>query len=339
VLGVPGAALSKIDVVKLTSIEICAGAGGQALGLEQAGFQHLAVVEHDRHACATLRINRPYWDVLREDVTEWKATRYRGKVDLFAGGVPCPPFSKAGKQLGAGDERDLFPHALRLVRQCSPRAVMLENVRGLLDRVFRDYRRNLERELQEDGYTCFWKLHHASDHGVPQLRPRTILVALRGRAVKHFEWPKPRQSPAPTVGEVLYEWMAEAGWEGAEAWAARASKIAPTLVGGSKKHGGPDLGPSRARREWAALGVNGKVLANQPPPPGFAGTPSLTVEMAAAIQGFSPDWKFMGPKTHAYRQVGNAFPPPVARAVGDAIASALRKAGRESPHELETVAA
>jgi DNA (cytosine-5)-methyltransferase 1 len=339
VRGVPCGGVSKIDCVKLTSIEICAGAGGQALGLEQAGFEHLAVVELDRHACATLRVNRPYWDVLREDVTGWEAARYRGKVDLLAGGVPCPPFSKAGKQLGAGDERDLFPHALRLVRECRPRAVMLENVRGLLDRVFREYREDLERQLREDGYTCFWKLHHASDYGVPQLRPRTILVALQTPAAKQFEWPMPSRRPAPTVGEALYQSMAQAGWEGAEAWAARASKIAPTLVGGSKKHGGPDLGPSRARRQWADLGVNGKVLANQPPPPGFEGTPSLTVEMAAAIQGFSPDWKFMGPKTHAYRQVGNAFPPPVARAVGVKIAGALLEAGRGAQQELRTVAA
>src|SRR5262245_48553973 len=115
----------------LTSIEICAGAGGQALGLEQAGFKHAAVVELDRHACATLRRNRPFWNTIQEDLTTWRAVPYRGRVDLFAGGVPCPPFSKAGKQLGADDDRDLFPTALRLIRECQPRAVLLENVRGL----------------------------------------------------------------------------------------------------------------------------------------------------------------------------------------------------------------
>lgn len=315
--------------MKLTSIEICAGAGGQALGLERAGFEHLAVVEYDRHACATLRVNRPYWDVLREDVTEWHASRLRGQVDLFAGGVPCPPFSKAGKQLGAGDERDLFPHALRLVRECKPRAVMLENVRGLLDSVFADYRANIERQLRDDGYVSFWKLHHASDHGVPQLRPRTVLVALQEGSAGDFEWPTTGKQAPPTVGEALYELMAADGWEGAAAWAAGAAKVAPTLVGGSHKHGGPDLGPTRARREWAAIGVNGKVLANAPPSPGFVGMPSLTVEMAAVIQGFPRDWRLMGPKTHAYRQVGNAFPPPVAAAVGRAIAAALKRAERQ----------
>src|SRR5438309_1557968 len=95
-----------------TSIEICAGAGGQALGLADAGFKHAALVENDPHACATLRKNRPYWKTIDHDLTEWHATVYRGKADLFAGGVPCPPFSKAGRQLGREDERDLFPTAL-----------------------------------------------------------------------------------------------------------------------------------------------------------------------------------------------------------------------------------
>jgi DNA (cytosine-5)-methyltransferase 1 len=310
----------------LSSIEICAGAGGQALGLEQAGFTHIALVELDLHACATLRSNRPYWNTLQDDVTQWHASRYRGKVDLFAGGVPCPPFSKAGKQLGADDERDLFPTALRLVRECQPRAIMLENVRGLLDTAFDDYRRDLDAQLRAEGYEPSWKLHHAADFGVPQLRPRTILVALKREVAPFFEWPKPSPVAAPTVGETLEELMGSAGWEGAAEWAARANRIAPTLVGGSTKHGGPDLGPTRARNEWAKLSVNGKLVAYEPPPPGFHGMPTLTVEMTAALQGFPREWQVMGRKTHAYRQVGNAFPPPVAKAVGSRIAAALRAA-------------
>jgi DNA (cytosine-5)-methyltransferase 1 len=317
--------------VKLTSLEICTGAGGQALGLEQAGFEHAAVVEYDKHACATLRVNRPYWDTLREDITQWRATRYRGKVDLFAGGVPCPPFSKAGKQLGSGDERDLFPDALRLIRECQPRAIMLENVRGLLDAIFDDYRASLDAQLAEEGYETFWKLLSASDYGVPQLRPRTILVALRPEAARCWKWPASAPGSAPTVGEALEDMMAAHGWRGARSWATAASRIAPTLVGGSTKHGGPDLGPTRSRRQWEALGVNGKVLANEPPPSDFDGMPSLTVEMAAAIQGFPPEWKFMGKKTHAYRQIGNAFPPPVAKAVGRSIVRALRLERTSAP--------
>jgi DNA (cytosine-5)-methyltransferase 1 len=323
-------ATSTIARVGLTTIEICAGGGGQALGLEDAGFHHLAVVELDPHACATLRINRPYWNTLEEDVTEWRATRWRGQVDLLAGGVPCPPFSKAGRQLGAKDERDLFPAALRLARECQPRAVMIENVRGLMDDRFRSYRENVDAQLGAEGYTSFWRVLNASEFGVPQLRPRTILVALRREAAGAFSWPRGRSAPR-TVGETLRDLMASHGWEGAEEWAERADRIAPTLVGGSTKHGGPDLGPTRARRQWAALGVDGRRVVSDPPPSGFQGMPHLTVAMAASIQGFPLSWRFMGKRTHAYRQVGNAFPPPVARAVGMRIAAALKADARHLP--------
>lgn len=308
----------------LTSIEICAGAGGQALGLELAGFEHLALVELDLAACATLRLNRPHWNVIHADVREFSASEWAGDVDLLAGGVPCPPFSKAGKQLGADDERDLFPEAIRLIGECRPRAAMIENVRGLLDPKFESYRQELRDELHALGYWSEWRLLQAADFGVPQLRPRALLVAIRFDEAQGFAWPTPDRSLAPTVGEVLAPMMGAGGWEGAAEWAAYADRIAPTLVGGSKKHGGPDLGPTRARTEWATLGVDGRGVVDTPPEPGFSGMPRLTVEMAAAIQGFPPEWKFAGRKTAAYRQVGNAFPPPVARALGESIAVALR---------------
>jgi DNA (cytosine-5)-methyltransferase 1 len=306
----------------LTSVEICTGAGGQAIGLEQAGFDHLALVEYEHAACETLRVNRPSWNVLEQDLLQWSGKDYKG-VDLVAGGVPCPPFSKAGKQLGAEDERNLFPKAIDLVDEIRPRAVMFENVRGLMDTVFETYRNDVETQLRKLGYTPGWRLLNASDYGVPQLRPRVIFVAVRNDISEHFHWPSPQDTNAPTVGETLHDLMAENGWEGADTWAKRASSIAPTLVGGSKKHGGPDLGPTRARAAWASLGVDGRTLAEEAPRPGFEGMPRLTVRMAARIQGFPDDWEIWGRKTAAYRQVGNAFPPPVARAVGDKIREAL----------------
>ncbi len=309
----------------MTCIEICSGAGGQALGLERAGFKALAHVENDKHACATLRLNRPCWNVIETDVREFSATKYHG-VDLFAGGVPCPPFSKAGQQLGANDERDLFPEALRIIKECQPKAVMLENVRGFLDAVFSDYRTHLKQSLAELGYTAGWYLLNASDFGVPQLRPRVVVVAMRKDLSAAFFPPIPLSDgvQAPTVGEALADLMAQNGWEGAVKWASRANEIAPTLVGGSKKHGGADLGPSRAKRAWATLGVNGKSLADAAPPPGFFGMPKLTLRMTARLQGFPDEWEFSGGKTAAYRQVGNAFPPPVAHAVAGRIAAAIR---------------
>ena len=307
----------------LRSIEICAGAGGQALGLERAGFEHVALVEVDPQAQATLRLNRPHWNVPENgDIRQFSGRPFQG-IDLLAGGVPCPPFSVAGKQLGKRDERDLFPEALRLIAEIKPRAVMLENVRGLLDSVFDGYRAAILRELKSLGYTAEWRLLNASDFGVPQLRPRVVFVALSEGMASRFLWPEPRFDPPPTVAETIGDLIAERGWLGAAEWMKTACDIAPTLVGGSRKHGGPDLGPTRARAAWAALGVDGKGIADQSPAPDFVGLPRLTIPMVARLQGFPDSWVFSGRKTAQYRQIGNAFPPPVAQAVGSHIHAAL----------------
>lgn len=249
---------------------------------------------------------------------------FRG-VDLMAGGVPCPPFSIAGKQLGGDDGRDLFPQALRLVEEIAPRAVLLENVRGLSARRFDSYRAQVVGRLNELGYQSWWNLVQASEHGLPQLRPRFVLVAVKQPYVSHFRWPAPSVEAPPTVGEALYDLMSSAGWPGAETWRRHARGIAPTIVGGSKKHGGPDLGPTRAREAWKTLGVNGLGIATDPPGPDFppGQPPKLTLRMVARLQGFPDNWRFAGRKTSAYRQVGNAFPPPVAKVLGAAIRDAL----------------
>lgn len=308
---------------KFKSLEICAGAGGQALGLEQAGFEHLALVEIEPLACQTMQTNRPDWNVLQGDVRNFDFSSFNGQVDLFAGGVPCPPFSMAGKQLGHLDDRDLFPEALRLIKECNPKAVLLENVRGLLNPKFKDYRNEIIKNLKDLGYLTDWKLLLSSDYGVSQLRPRAILVALKPEYFSYFKWPeKSNDEPIP-IGSLLYDEMAKLGWSNVDEWKEKASKIAPTLVGGSKKHGGADLGPTRAKKAWAELGVNGGGLADNPPINGFKGNPKLTLKMTALVQGFPKDWEFTGKKTPAYRQVGNAFPPPVAKAVGKSIIKAL----------------
>jgi DNA (cytosine-5)-methyltransferase 1 len=311
----------------LFSIEICAGAGGQALGLEQAGFEHINLIELDTAACQTLRLNRFHWNVTEGDLRHYTAENWQG-VELLAGGVPCPPFSKAGKQLGSEDERDLFPEAIRLVAECKPQAVMLENVRGLLDSVFDEYRSKMICDLRKLGYVAEWRLLNASDFGVPQLRPRVVFIALKKQVAEYFNWPIALTSPPKTVGETLFDLMAANSWRGVEQWRDRACDIAPTLVGGSKKHGGPDLGPTRAKKAWASIGVDGMGIADSAPEQNFVGMPRLTVRMAARIQGFPDHWKFSGKKTSAYRQVGNAFPPPVAQAVGAKIQDALNASAK-----------
>jgi len=315
---------TRFDDTPLTSVEVCAGAGGQALGLERAGFKHLALCEIDARARETLRLNRPDWNVIEDDganIKTFSAKPYRG-VDLLAGGLPCPPFSVAGKQLGADDERNLFPDFLRLVEEARPKAVLIENVRGFLDTAFEDFRSALVSDFDDLGYSVDWRLLQASQFGVSQLRPRVAIVALP-KSAPAFAWPTPSETTPPSVGDLLGADMASLGWKGAEAWAKQANRIAPTIVGGSHKHGGPDLGPTRARKAWAEMNVNGKSIAETPPDPDFVGMPRLTVAMVARLQGFPPDWRFAGRKTPAYRQVGNAFPPPVAEALGRSIAQTL----------------
>lgn len=299
---------------RLFTLELCAGAGGQSLGFEQAGIEHAALVELDKNACATLRLNRPEWKVMEQDLNHFDGSAFKD-VDMISAGLPCPPFSVAGKQLGHRDERNLFPAMIRLVDQIRPRAVHIENVRGILDAVFEDYREHLGTQLKKLGYETGWKLMNACDFGVPQLRPRVVFVALRKEYADSFSWPEASGSASKTVGEVLYDLMRAKGWKGAEAWRLKANEIAPTVVGGSLKHGGPDLGPTRARRAWATLGVDGLGIANEAPERDFVGMPRLTVRMVARLQGFPDDWRFAGGKTQNYRQVGNAFPPPFARAI------------------------
>ncbi|MER7056797.1 DNA (cytosine-5-)-methyltransferase [Streptomyces sp. NPDC000351] len=386
----------------MTSIEICAGAGGQAVGLHNAGFDHRALVEWDAHAVATLRANVgdwPGWDQKKAegihpmDVKDFLDSDVRknlnlkpGELDLLAGGVPCPPFSLAGHRLGPDDERDLFPAALDIIDALRPKAVMIENVRGILEppEVFIEYRNSILNTLRDLGYLIpevdqslsaraqdlvmrkVWRRLDARHFGVPQLRPRAILVAIHKDAVSPgspgFRWPTGITGEEVTVLDELRDsmlarcmkfWDKNQHGEPAspgdvtgamvfEKWEEQITKalaagrtVAPTLVGGSRKHGGADLGPTRAKRAWGELGVDGMGIANDPEkcdperdlfrPAG----PMLTVAQAAAIQGFPDDWKFPGRKTARYRQVGNAFPPPVAEAVGRAIASVLLPQHRE----------
>ena len=302
----------------LRVVELCAGAGGQALGFEAAGFAHDVLVDFDPFACETLRTNRPQWTVVEADLRTVDLSDWAGP-DVLAAGLPCPPFSVAGKQLGADDDRDLFPSLLRHVSDLRPRAVLVENVRGLMARRFERFRFSVETDLAALGYDVTWTMLDAADYGAPQTRTRTFMVATRDA---EFAPPMPAHRGA-TVGEALLDLVSADGWRGAAQWAAQADRVSPTIIGGSVKHGGPDLGPTRARAQWAEMSVDGLGLANTPPCRDHDGPLRLTIPMIARLQAFPDDWAFAGSKTRQYRQIGNALPPPLGAAMAGALALCL----------------
>lgn len=201
---------------------------------------------------------------------------------------------------------------------------MIENVPGFASEKFTSYRNQVLHQLSRLGYDPEWKILNAADYGVPQLRPRFILVALRSDLVVQMHWPLPFPQRI-TVSQTIGDLIGVNGWQGVSRWMKRADQVAPTLVGGSKKHGGPDLGPTRAKQKWATLGVDGHGIADDAPSADFPvdGHPRLTVRMAARLQGFPDEWQFAGRKTASYKQVGNAFPPNVAWSIASMIFAAL----------------
>ncbi|GAA0933796.1 DNA cytosine methyltransferase [Nonomuraea longicatena] len=318
---------------RFSSLEICAGAGGQALGLEAAGFDPVLLLDDDPHACGTLSTNRPHWRILRADLKDFVGTEHSGvaDVDLLSGGLPSAPFAVAGRQRGAADDRDLLRAAIFLAMDVRPRAIMLESTPNLLTNPrFADARSFVGEELSHMGYRWDYRVLDARDFGVPQTRRSGIIVALLPSDFDRFVWPVGGRS-APTVGEVLRVSMGSRGWPDAESWALSADQVAPTIVGGSKRHGGADLGPTGTKRAWLTLGVDGSGLGDQVPGSEFVlapelgreGLPKLTVDQVKRLQALPDDWWISGRKTPAYRQVAQALPPPVAEAVGRSLAAAF----------------
>lgn len=320
---------TRADTRRFRSLEICAGAGAQALGLERAGFDPAVLVDSKADACFTLDLNRPEWDIVCMDILQFHPDMRPDVVgvDLVSGGLPrLKPLATAGRAEDT-EERRVLRAAIALACQVRPKAVLFENLPDLVEaEEFAADRAWIEEELRRAGLRSSWTVLNAAGFGVPQNRNSGFLVALQDRYFTRFSWPEPDGAPTPTVGQVLGPSMAEGGWPGATNWMRRADRVAPALVGGSDRRGGADLGPTGSKKAWAALGVNGNSLGDEPPGPDFPhdGEPKLTVEQAALVQSFPPDWKFFGGKTSRYRQVGHAMPPPLATAVGLAIAAALR---------------
>ncbi|WP_194814763.1 DNA cytosine methyltransferase [Nocardia sp. XZ_19_385] len=318
----------------LRFVDVCAGAGGLALGLEEAGFTPALLLDKKAVACATLRLNRPGWPVLEMDLLDFSPQQHRDiyDVDLLSAGLPRVKSSATSARTETGDELRLLDATVYLAHALRPRALLIENVPELaLAPSFKVTREAVRSELNHLGYEFDWFTLNAADFGVPQKRLQGFLVALDRQHFSAFRRPRPTTLTPRSVGEALLDSMAARGWQDAERWAAGARSVAPTLVGGSEMRGGADLGPAGTRRAWARMGVDGRAIADDLPGPDFHWQPDtgqggmvrITIEQAALLQGFPADWKFAGKKTARYRQIGHASPPPVGRAIGQALRAAL----------------
>ncbi|MFB7477718.1 DNA cytosine methyltransferase [Streptomyces anulatus] len=314
---------------KLRFVDVCAGAGGLALGLEGAGFEPALLLDKKRVACETLRLNRPGWNVLEMDLLDFDPAEHRHTydVDLLSAGLPRVKSSATVARAETEEELRLLEAAVLLAPSIQPRALIIENVPGLVDSPkFGDVREFIRKELKHLGYRFRWFVLNAADFGVPQDRKQGVLVALKERYFDAFEPPVPTVTEHVPVGTALGPSMAARGWPGADAWATTAISVAPTLVGGSDNRGGADLGPTGSKKAWARMRVNGGTVADEVPGPNddVSGLIKLTDAQAAILQAFPQEWRFAGKKTARYRQIGHASPPPVGTALGRAVATALK---------------
>ncbi|MFE7755413.1 DNA cytosine methyltransferase [Streptomyces sp. NPDC057429] len=314
---------------RLRFVDVCAGAGGLALGLERAGFDPVLLLDNKAVACDTLRLNRPSWHVMEMDLLDFVPDEHPRTydVDLLSAGPPRVKSSATAARTETEEEQRLLEAAVLLTHSIQPRALLVENVPGLISAPeFEPLRSFIREELEHLGYRLHWFVLNAADFGVPQDRKQGVLVALKERYHDLFRPPLPTVEEHVSVGQALHRSMAARGWLGADAWASQALSVAPTLVGGSDNRGGADLGPTGTKKAWARMRVNGGALADEVPGPGLGSSSDmikLTDSQAALLQGFPREWQFAGRKTARYRQIGHASPPPVGAALGRAVAVAL----------------
>lgn len=328
-------------------LELFAGAGGLAIGLEKAGLKCVALNEIDKFACNTLRYNRPNWDVLQGDIKDFCFEHYKGKVDVVTGGFPCQAFSYAGKKLGFADARGtLFYEFARVVKEIEPPICIGENVRGLTTHDGGKTLNGMISILDELGYRVMpIKVLKAINYKVPQKRERLILVGIR-KDIKHdFVYPKAYKKTYnledALKGGTLYEtdvpksfgakypkskievleMVPQKGY-----WRDLPLDIQKKFMGGSFYLGGGKTGIAR-RIGWdePCLTLTCSPAQKQTERCHPDETRPFTVREYARIQTFPDDWSFVGSLAQQYKQIGNAVPVNLAKEVGYSIVKFLNE--------------
>ncbi len=332
-----------------TVLELFAGAGGMALGLEKAGLKSVLLNEIDSHACKTLRKNRPEWNVVEGDVSKVDFTPYRNTIDVLAGGFPCQAFSYAGKKLGFEDTRGtLFFEFARAVKEINPKVLLAENVRGLLNHDDGRTLETIKNIITDLGYTLFEpRVLKAIFYKVPQKRERLIIVAVRNDLANgiDYEWPSSYNKiltlkDALKKGELYDSDVPES--EGQKYPKRKAEILSMVPPGGywrdlpediQKEYmlksfylGGGKTGMAR-RLSWdePSLTLTCAPAQKQTERCHPEETRPLTVREYARIQTFPDDWVFEGPMSAKYKQIGNAVPVNLSFAVGKSVVHLLEK--------------
>jgi len=326
-------------------IELFAGAGGLALGLEKAGLSCVLLNEIDRDACKTLRLNRPQWNVVEGDVKNVDFSEFYGKVDILTGGFPCQAFSYAGKKLGLDDVRGtMFYEFARAVNQVRPLICVGENVRGLLNHDEGRTLQGMVSVLDELGYEVVPpQVLKAIFYGVPQKRERLLVVGLRKEANLDFKWPKQKntcyhlrdalkkgvlfdcdvpESPGqayPKRKREIMELVPPGGY-----WRDLPIDIQKEYMKGSFFLSGGKTGMAR-RISWdePSLTLTCAPAQKQTERCHPEETRPFTVREYARIQTFPDTWSFSGSITAQYKQIGNAVPVNLAVEIGKSLAQAL----------------
>ena len=339
------------------SIELFAGAGGLALGLEGVGFEVALLNELDKNAGATLKKNRPYWNVAVGDISEIDFTRYKEKIDLLSGGFPCQAFSYAGNKLGFGDIRGtLFFELMRAVEEVRPRVFLGENVRGLLNHDKGRTIETIKRKIEAIGYTLIDpQVLKAIYYKVPQKRERLFLVGIRNDLVDDisFHWPAPFKRVL-TLKDVLKKgdiFSTDVPVSEGQVYPARKKEILSLIPPGGywrdlpdnlqreymKKSyflGGGKTGMAR-RLSWdePSLTLTCAPAQKQTERCHPEETRPLTVREYARIQTFPDSWEFAGSVSSQYKQIGNAVPVNLAVSMGRSLIALLNEIEKKCPVE------